>query len=248
MKRFISPAALVLVLAALALPAVAIAKIVELGATKTGVTAPVCPPSTVKHPQQCTIILTRSTALETMRDGIAFPTKATHAGEIVAFTLGISALSSNRKTRKQYIHNLDQAYGGVTLAAVTVLKQVGSASNLRWEVVAESPYIHLEPYLGQVVQFPLQTNLPIARGEVVAITTPTWAPILTIDVSPKSFAYRQSRSANCGNPPATQQAQTTPGSVTSYKCLYDGTRPEYTATEVLSPVPPKNYVHAGDRG
>src|SRR5437588_466968 len=173
MKRTLSLAALSMGLVAAGSPAPAAAKIVELGHTSTTpVQAPVCPPDTIHHPRKCTIILTRSTALETMRDGVGYPTKAPHAGEIVAFTLGISALSSNRTTRKRYIHNLDTQFGGVTLAAVTVLRRVGPADKSKWEVVAESPYFHLQPYLGKVVQFPLQTHLPIKRGDVVAITTP----------------------------------------------------------------------------
>src|SRR5947208_366972 len=99
-------------------PATASAKIIELGATATPLVAPVCP-SSVK-PQNCTIVLTRVTALETIRDGIAYPTKVTKPGKIVAFTVGLSKLDSNRKTAKADIHFLDTAYGGVPQVAITV--------------------------------------------------------------------------------------------------------------------------------
>ena len=76
------------------LPASASAQIIELGATKTPLVAPTCPPNVT--PVQCTIVLTRATALETIRDGIAYPTTVTRPGAIVAFTVGLSRLSSNR--------------------------------------------------------------------------------------------------------------------------------------------------------
>jgi len=215
-------------------PASASAAVVELGATASPVLAPACPKNV--SPANCTIILTQSTALETVRDGIASPTVVKQAGQIVAFTVGLSALSSNRTTSRTDIHYLDQTYGGTTRAAVTVLRRTGAASLRRWTVIAESPMIHLQPYLGQVVQIPLATTLPVLPGDTIALTTSTWVPVLSIDVSRTRFAYRQSRSSNCNNPATTSQAQLRPGVSTQYVCNYPGTRVEYSATEVTSPV------------
>jgi hypothetical protein len=106
--------------------------------------------------------------------------------------------------------------------------------------------IHLQPYLGQVVQISLNRSLPVVPGEVVALTVPTWAPVLSIQVSAKKFAYRQSRTSNCSNPPASQQAQLTLRQSTRYLCNYPGTRVEYSATEVTNPVA-VNPIHARDR-
>ncbi len=91
--------------------------------------------------------------------------------------------------------------------AIAVLKPVGSKSQRRWEVVAESPPVHVQPWLGMVVRFPLARSLPVAPGETVALTTPTWAPVLSIDLSTKRFAYRQSRTSGCSSPPASSAAQ-----------------------------------------
>jgi hypothetical protein len=98
--------------------------------------------------------------------------------------------------------------------------------------------VDVQPFLGQVVQFPLTTTIPVFRGEAIALTTPTWAPVLSIDLSTSHFAYRQSRSYNCNLPPAVSQAQVTVGRSTPYKCDYPGTRVEYSATEVTNPVVP----------
>lgn len=217
------------------MPATALAAEIEVGATRTPLVAPVCP--TGVSSAQCTIILTRVTALETIRDGTDYPTTVKQAGRIVAFTVGLSELSSNKATRKSYIHYLDATYGGTTRVAITVLRPVGKKkTQWRWQVVAESPIFHVQPYLGTVVQLPLEQSIEVKPGDVIALTTPTWAPVLTIDVTNKDFAYRQSRSSNCNNPPATSAAQLTANQTASYGCDYAGTRVEYTASEVTYPL------------
>jgi hypothetical protein len=226
---------------AVTLPASAVAAVVELGATKTPVVAPGCPASVT--PAKCTIVLTRVTALETVRDGVAYPTTVKKSGRIVAFTVGLSNLSSNRTTRLNDIRFLNRSYGGTPQAAISVLASVGRKSQRRWKVVATSEVVHLQPYLGFVVQFPLVTSLPVRPGNVVALSTPTWAPVLSILQPMSKFAYRQSRSRNCNNPPGSNQAQLRIGQTVGYGCDYPGTRVEYSATEVTTPPVPKNYVH-----
>jgi hypothetical protein len=229
------------------LPAPAAAQIIELGATpRTPLAAPVCPPGV--RPQNCTIVLTQVTGLETVTDGLSAPTAVSTAGNIVAFTLGLSRLDSNLARARRDVHFLDSTYGGTTQAAISVLKPVGQRRFRRWAVVAQSPVYHLQPYLGQVVQFPLATSLPVTRGEVVALTVPTWAPVLSFNLPPNKFEYRQSRSANCNHPAAANRAQTTIGASTRYVCDYPGTRVQYSATEVTTPVPPKVQIHTADRG
>ena len=216
-----------------AVPAIAIANVSELGQTKTALVAPSCPPTVPSS--ACTIILTRVTALETVRDGVAYPTKVKASGRIVAFSVGLSELSSKAATRQSYIHYLDQAYGGTTQVSITVVRAVGKKKEFRWETIGVSPLYHVEAYLGHVIQIPLDSSIEVKPGDVVALTTPTWAPVLSINVDSKQFAYRQSRSKNCNNPPSQNQAQLTPGVTTAYVCNYPGTRVEYSVTEVTYP-------------
>jgi hypothetical protein len=230
-------------LAALA-PASASAAVIELGATTSKLVAPTCPAGV--KPSDCKIVLTQSTALETLRDGGAYPSTVKKAGMIVAFTIGLSKLDNNRTAARKDIQFLDTTFGGTTRAGITVLRAKGPKSARTWTVTAQGPIIHLQPYLGQVVQFPLPAPLPVKPGDVVALSVPTWAPVLTFALAPTKFAYRQSRSANCVNPAATEQAQLTIGATAAYGCNYPGTRVEYTATEITNPSQTKNYVHAPD--
>ncbi len=220
-----------------------IGSMLQLGVTKTPLAAPVCPASVT--PVNCTIVLTRSTALETVRDGVAYPTTVHQAGLVVAFTVGLSRLSTNNKSAHNAIHFLDQEFKGNTEVAITVLKPVGAASLRDWEVVGESPAIHVQPWLGYVVQFPLATPLPVAPGDVIALTVPTWAPVLSFDLTPSKFAYRQSRSTTCATPAAASVAQAV-GNSARYLCDYTGTRVEYSATEITTPAEPANQLHAPD--
>ena len=137
MKRFCMLITAVATLAAVSVPASADADVVELGATKTPLVAPTCPPGVTAA--NCTIILTQVTALETIRDGIAYPTTVKKAGSIVAFTLGLSRLSTDKTTAHNDIHFLDQTYGGTTRAAITVLRPSGAKKHFKWTVVGREP-------------------------------------------------------------------------------------------------------------
>ena len=233
MTRFLLASLAALAVCALA-PLTASASILEVGQTTSPLVAPVCPSGVSQA--DCTIVLTQATALETLRDGVTNPTTITKPGEVVSFSLGISALSSTAATVNSDISYLDGAYGGPAEAAITVLRIVGKKSLKRYVVAAESPDFQLEPYLGQVVQFPLFQPLPVVPGEVLALTVPTWAPVLSYELTTSQFAYRSSRHTSCAKP-VTPAAETVIGGSTLYGCSYTGTRVEYSATEITTPAP-----------
>jgi hypothetical protein len=228
------------------LPGVAAAKIVELGQTTTPIASPICPKGV--SPSQCFIILTRTTAVQTASDGVSNPTVVKNDGWIVSFTIGLSQLSTNAKTEHNYLKTLDSAYGGTPQIALTVL-QPGPKN--KYTVAAESPIYHVTPFLGQVLQEPLSlpptfttfTAIPVKKGDVIGLTVPTWAPVLTYNLNSTKFTYRQSRRTNCKVAAGSQTAQMTVGASASYLCNYTGTRVEYSATEVVDTPYPKTYVH-----
>ncbi len=227
-------------------PAAASAKIVELGQTTTPLVSPQCPKGVALN--QCFIILTRTTALQTTSDGVSNPTKVKKAGWIVAFSVGLSNLVSDAKQERTILHTLDQAYGGTPQVALTVLRPGPKNS---YTVVSQSGTYHLIPFLGQVLQEPLSlpptfktmTPLAVKPGDVIGLSVPTWAPVLTYNLGASKFAYRQSRKANCKNAAATNTAQLRVGQSEQYLCSYTGTRVEYSATEVVNQPYPKTYVH-----
>lgn len=224
------------ILAFAAVPA--LASIIELGGqTTTGLIAPKCPPGPAAN---CKIVLDELTAIETVRDGTKYPTTVKKSGWLVAWTIGLSILSPDPTTERKYIHQLDHNYGGTTRAQIVVLKPVGPHRQFKWQMVAAGPIVHLQPYLGSVAQLVLPKPIRVLKGEVIGLNVPTWVPVLSINLSTKSFAYRQSRSTSCqfapGQSGAPAPVNQVLGTTVAYGCDYPGTRIEYSATEVTDPV------------
>jgi hypothetical protein len=227
-------------------PGVASAQIVELGQTSSSpVTQPACPPGVSLS--NCVIVLTRTTAVQTETNGVLNPTKVTKDGWIVAFTVGLSRLTSDAKTELGLLKNLDGMWGGPPQIVLTVLKP---GPKNKYTVAAQSATFHVLPFLGSVLQEPLSlpptfttmTALPVKKGDVIGLTVLTWAPVLTYNLTSNKYSYRQSRRANCTHAAAGQTAQTTVGTTQQYLCDYTGTRVQYSATEVVNRPYPKTYV------
>ena len=247
--RFALLAALLTGLAVL-LPATASARIVELGQTTSPVVAPACPKNVSL--KNCDIVLTRTTAVETLSDGVIEPTRVNQQGWVVAFSVGLSRLVSSKTARASIVKGLDSRFGGGPEIALTVLKPGGDNT---YTVAAESRPFPLTSFLGQVLQEPLAqppsfsafTALPVFRGDIIGITIPTWAPVLSLDLPANQFSYRQSRRANCNHTAAGQTAQTRVGGSAQYGCYYANTRVQYTATEIVDAKVPRNEIGSGVR-
>jgi len=238
MNTRLSPVFAVLVASvglAAVVPATASAQPVELGQTSTPIVRPVCTKGTSLA--SCKIVLARTTAVETASDAVINPVRVNRQGWVVAFSIGLSRLVPKAKQRASIIKNLDSEFGGPPQLQISVLKP---GKNNSYTVTATSGTYQLLPFLGQVIEEPLSvppkfttfTALPVVRGDVIGITVPTWAPVLTYNLAATQFSYRQSRRANCINPAANNTAQTKVGDSADYHCYYTGTRVEYTATEI----------------
>lgn len=246
MKRFSLAIAAVLTGLCLIAPGVAAAQVVELGATSgSPVAAPACPPNVSLA--NCVIVLTRTTAVQTETNGLLNPTKVTKDGWVVAFTVGLSKLTSDAKTELSLLKSLDSRFGGPPQIALTVLKP---GPKHKYTVAAQSATFHVLPFLGSVLQEPLSlpptfttmTALPVKKGDVIGLTVLTWAPVLTYNLTANKYSYLQSRRANCTHAAGTQTAQATVGASQQYLCDYPGTRVQYSATEVVNQAYPKTYV------
>ena len=210
-----------LVVAALAacalLPTPASAKLTELGAVPDG-TRGSCPG--IPTDDQSCQALTKSTAYQAKIGPERALYQAPDDGRIVAFTLALGAPT------KTQIAFFEKNYGGASQAALVVLD---SGKKLSRTVVAKGPVLTLNDYLGQTVQFPLIKTLPIKKGQYVALTVPTWLPVMQLGLGPDT-SWRSSR-ASKGCLDVTAQAALV-GSRTNalFRCLYKGVRLTYSAT------------------
>lgn len=236
MKRAIL-AAVAGVLAAFLAPGAAIAADVPVGVTASPLVSPTCPANA--QGAACEIVLTQVTAYETLRDGVANPDMIKRSGVIVSFDLGLAGTSL---ITPAVLASLDKTYGGPPEVQLTVLRSVGTPTAPAFRVAAQSAVFMLRPELGTVADFPLIDPLPVVRGEMLAVTVPTWAPVLSFELSATQFAYAQSRSqvikagaSSCDTTGGANLAQLAVGALSSYGCSYPGTRIEYSALEITTP-------------
>jgi hypothetical protein len=215
--------AVVAALAAAALPAAAQAKITEIG--------DVTQPGTPSCPNNPCLAMTRTTGYQAKVGTTRGLMLAPASGRIVAFTLALGATNAKQTAFFQ------QRFGGAPQARLTILR---TGAHLFDRVLAQSETFTLTNYLGSTVQFPLAQSLPVAKGQLIALTVPTWAPVLAVGL-PRDTSWRASRKGSC-NDIATQSlqtAQSTIGSQAQYRCLYATARLTYSATFIPNPAPVK---------
>ena len=206
--------------AALALPAAASARISEIGDVQPAAT-PACPA------KPC-FALTRTTGYQakvgTKRGTHVIP----RAGRIVAWSITLG------KPGKKQIKFFDDNLGGTSTAQITILRP---GSKLRYRVVGQGEPQKLQPYFGTTVQFALERSIPVKKGYVVALTTPTWVPALAVNLATDT-SWRASRAKGTCDETSKQTAQTTVNGLAQYYCLYRGARLTYTATFIPDPTIP----------
>jgi hypothetical protein len=209
--------------AALAVPGVAAARIIEIG-DLGGQFPPSCP-------DPCEVV-SRTTAFQTRVGDRRKLFVVPKDGRIVAWSITLG--TPKPKPRKYF----EEKLGGVAQAGITVLKQ---GDRRYGRVLAASPLQNLTPYFGQNVQFPLVQSLAVAEGNVVALTVPTWAPALGLGLG-RDSVWRASRAKDACDDTQKQSAQTDANDLTQYKCAYRTARLTYSATLIttpVAPVPPK---------
>jgi hypothetical protein len=217
-RLLITALAVALVLVA---PAAASAKIIEIGQVEPAAT-PSCPTSPCE-------VISRTTAFQSRIGVTKEMFVAPQNGRIVAWSIALG--KPGKKQQKFFEENL----GGAAQAGITVLK---SGDRQYGRVLASSPLQPLTPWFGQTVQFPLATSLPVAKGSIVALTVPTWAPALGLGLG-RDHVWKASRDVDACDDTQTQSAQTDLNDLTRYKCVYRTARLTYSATMITTPVPPK---------
>lgn len=206
--------------AVLLLPATASGKIVELG-DPASASVPSCPASPCE-------VISRTTAFQSRVGSKRRLFVAPADGRIVAWSITLGT------PKPKQVEYFEETLGGPAQAGVTVLKQ---GDRRYGRVTAASPVQTLTPFFGETVQFPLAQTLPIAEGDVLALTVPTWAPALGLGRG-RGNVWRASRDIDACDDTQTQSAQTDLRDLTRYKCAYRTARLTYSATLITTPVAP----------
>lgn len=218
------------------------ARIIEIGR----VTTPNPPSCTGQTTDALCQGITRTTGVQYQIGKVKNPMLIHRTGRIVAFTLRLGKPTTDQsdffekaqfgpKTARKPGLNL-----GAPVARITTLRAAKRVrNNFHFVVTGQSEDFALKPYFGQTVQFPLTRTIEVKRGDLVALTVPSWAPaIAVLPTTERATQWRASRSIPCGNSagePLPQHAQLKTGLDTQYFCNYRTAQLTYTATEIVTP-------------
>ena len=225
-------------------PPVASAASVEIGKLDAGL-ALSCPSSPVTH--QC-FAFAHSTGYQakvgTKRGLMTVPSN----GRIVAFTIALG-----KPGPKQTAFFTDDPAGKLFGEPEIQLTILDPKRKLRSRVAAQSSPFLVRRYFGQTITIALGRSLQVKKGQIVAVTTKTWAPIFAIDLATDT-SWRASRAKGTCTDFDQQVAQSDPLQLAQYYCLYRGVRLAYSATLIPAPVPnpatttPKKKTSTGTTG
>jgi hypothetical protein len=207
---------------ALLLPAAAPATITEIGVVPatTPATVPSCPAS------PC-LAVSRTTGFQVKVGATHNPLAAPRSGTVVAWTISLG------KPNATQVKFFNANEGGPSEAGIAILRPQPKP-NLTYKLVAQSPLVKLEPYFGKTAQFPLETTIPVKKGDVVALTVPSWAPALALGFAGDT-SWRASRPRKACTSTSAQTTDTTIGTPVQYYCLYQTARLSYSATLISTP-------------
>ncbi len=209
-------------LLALLVPAGSLATLAEVGVipTTTPATVPSCPEP------KC-LAVSRTTGFQVKVESNNNLEYMPREGSVVAWTISLG------KPTATQIKFFDANEGGTASAGIAILRPQKSPK-LTYRLIAQSPVVPLEKYFGKTAQFPLASTIPVKKGDIVALTVPTWAPALALEFG-KATSWRASRGKGKCATTGNQSTQTAIGSNVQYYCLYQTARLTYSATLISTP-------------
>jgi hypothetical protein len=149
-----------------------------------------------------------------------------HDGTIKAWTL---TLAQPTNKQRSFFNGF---FGTPPEARLAILRRIPATNPPRYNLRSQGSVKVLTPYLGQTVKF--GSSLKVEKGDIVAITVPTWAPAFSQELA-SNEVWRASRaSGTCTNSTDIRQGepQEKPGTRATYGCKYSTARLLYTATLV----------------
>jgi len=206
----------------LALPVGSQATLTEVGVIPTTI-----PATTPSCPGTPCLAVSRTTGFQVKVGTVHNLLSASREGSIVAWTIMLGKPTSTQ------IKFFNTNEGGPASAAIAVLRPQPKP-NLTYKLIAQSPVVQLQPYFGKTAQFPLATSISVKKGDVVALTVPSWAPALALGFA-NTTSWRASRPKTQCTSTSTQTTQTQVGSNVQYACLYKTARLTYSATLISTP-------------
>ncbi|MGE5407047.1 MAG: hypothetical protein ACM3NV_00390 [Syntrophothermus sp.] len=178
------------------------------------------------------------TGFQSIADGVVKPYVAPFDGKLVAWSISLSRPSTKETaTTADEVGFFNDFLGKPAEARIGILRPIEGSKPPQYKLVRQSPLQVLNPYFGSTPIFALEHPLTVLRGQVVALTIPTWAPMFAFNVSAEN-TWRGSRlPGHCSSKEDIQggHPQQGVGKTKTYGCYYSNARLLYTATLVKAP-------------
>jgi hypothetical protein len=227
MKRFALLISVLAAAGALLAPG-ASARMIELGGQADDAT-PNCPGT---NDRQCVAAVRMTGYQGRASGGPKNPYYIRRDGNLIAFTVRLSKPTAEET--KFFADN----YGTPATARISVLRR-GTTRKTRLDhrLIAQSQTFELDRYFGSRPTFAFDRPIPVKKGNWIALTVPTWAPLLSTNLA-KTNWWRSSRSkGTCDDFGLRQFAMEDLREVAKFGCTYHNARLLYTVTYV-----PSNHV------
>ena len=228
MKRFALLTSVLAAAGALLAPS-ASARIIELGAQADD--APLNCPGTTESPCVAAVRMTGYQGRSS--GGPKNPYYIRRDGNLIAFTVRLA------KPTAEEIKFFEDNFGTPSTARISVLRR-GTTRKTRLDhrLINQSDTFELDRYFGSKPTFVFDKPIPVKKGNWIAITVPTWAPLLSTNLARTNW-WRSSRAKGSCEPPKSlkQFAMEDLRQVNQFGCTYHGARLLYTVTYV-----PSNHV------
>jgi hypothetical protein len=160
-----------------------------------------------------------------------FPTRVRKRnGWLVAFSL---TLGDPNAEQRQFFNRL---WGKPARARISVLDPdpvEGDRRNRRqrYRLVKQGPVYDVRPWFGKKAWFVLRRRIHVGKGQVIALTLPTWAPVLATDLRRRE-RWRSSRHRDHCDDLERNTARQKVGKLRQYRCRHNTARLLFTALVV----------------
>jgi len=194
---------------------------------------PDCPKDTNQSPCEG---IGSVTGFPLVADGKKRPMNIHHDGKLVAWAID---LSRPKKSQRNFFGSLFKSprYGKAPTARIAVIRHKGGK---KYKLLRQSPVVRLSGALGHKELFTLDRPLNVHKGQIVALTVPTWASNFASHISRHRNRWRGSRSRRNCSPKSSNikdirtfarksRPQQKVGSTRGYGCDYTSARLLYWA-------------------